>query len=109
MNFSHNCFFNVFLFTNQNFGWYKLPTPPLRTLSTVRPGQGESPNKEQSFDCNMHLVGEDGNCSDNKDWYSEYILESPLTERKHKVKDVRKIVLNQLMRHKWEARRGSIS
>ncbi|XP_063700399.1 HMG box transcription factor BBX [Culicoides brevitarsis] len=73
---------DAFFSANPNFKWYKLPAPPLRTLTTVKSGQGDSPNKEYPFDYPMR---EDAASSD-KDWYSDFILESPPSVEKSQTK-----------------------
>lgn len=76
---------DAFFSANPNFKWYKLPAPPLRTLITGKNGQGESPNKEYSFDYPMHPAGDDAGPED-KDWYSDFILESPPSAEKPQIK-----------------------
>lgn len=88
-NFNHlnisSQYKDAFFSANPNFKWYKLPAPPLRTLATVKSGQGESPNKEYSFDYSMHPAGDDVG-SDEKEWYSDYLLESPPSVEKPQTK-----------------------
>uniref|UniRef100_A0A336K7M1 CSON012288 protein n=1 Tax=Culicoides sonorensis TaxID=179676 RepID=A0A336K7M1_CULSO len=65
---------DAFFSANPNFKWYKLPAPPLRTLSSVKSGQGDSPNKEYSFE---YPANDENGTVESKDWFSDYILDSP--------------------------------